>query len=356
MTKQVEKKIILIGPTPPPWGGVAVHVSRMAELLSSKNIDYRVIDPTCGVTASKGLRQISFYRTVLRAKGTVYHFHTMPLLPLWIFMIFLSILRKRVVYTLHDETITDALVAKKLGLIRSFFLKRCLKNISRIVCVSGKSADALAGAGIPGRRIRLLPAFIPQKKSDPATIPQETRKFVNTHKPVLCAYIYTIFSPEGVDTYGVKLQLTMIEHLKKDFPNIGLVLSVPNSKEAGSVRQLTDDMEKRDLAGNINICTTPVDLPALIALCDMYIRPNASDGDSLAVREALFINRPVIASDATDRPSGTILHKSGDAADLEKQVRTVLADLASGKELLQDIPQPDFGERLLTLYSRLMEK
>jgi hypothetical protein len=48
----------------------------------------------------------------------------------------------------------------------------------------------------------------------------------------------------------------------------------------------------------------PIKLPQR---ADLSIRPAATDEDAISLREALYFNCPVIASDVVRRPKGTIL-------------------------------------------------
>jgi hypothetical protein len=47
---------------------------------------------------------------------------------------------------------------------------------------------------------------------------------------------------------------------------------------------------------------------ALWKYTDIYIRPQVSDGDSVALREALSLGIQVVASDVCIRPQGTNLY------------------------------------------------
>ena len=46
------------------------------------------------------------------------------------------------------------------------------------------------------------------------------------------------------------------------------------------------------------------------------MRATDRDGDAVAIREASYFGKTVIASDCVERPSGTILFRTGDAESL----------------------------------------
>jgi hypothetical protein len=58
----------------------------------------------------------------------------------------------------------------------------------------------------------------------------------------------------------------------------------------------------------------------VLSFCDALIRATTTDGDSLSIREALFLGKPVVTTDCVTRPSGCTLYKAGQTADLERSI------------------------------------
>jgi hypothetical protein len=56
----------------------------------------------------------------------------------------------------------------------------------------------------------------------------------------------------------------------------------------------------------------------------MVIRPTNTDGDSLTIREGLYLNKIVLASDVVQRPEGTKLFKTRNAMDLFEQMKLLI--------------------------------
>ena len=79
-----------------------------------------------------------------------------------------------------------------------------------------------------------------------------------------------------------------------------------------------------NLGENFYLMTGNVILWPLFRKVDLMIRPTTSDGDAISVREALFFNCPVIASDVTSRPKDVIIFKNRDIMDLYKKCREIL--------------------------------
>lgn len=76
-------------------------------------------------------------------------------------------------------------------------------------------------------------------------------------------------------------------------------------------------IEKLDLQENFLLLNENLSFVRLIEQADIVLRPTNTDGDALTVREALYLGKPIIASDIVNRPLGTILFKSRDIDALE---------------------------------------
>ena len=67
-----------------------------------------------------------------------------------------------------------------------------------------------------------------------------------------------------------------------------------------------------------------------IATADVLLRTTLYDGDSIAVREALHLGTPVVATDTGHRPSGVRLAPIGDADGIAAQTLSALKESATG--------------------------
>jgi hypothetical protein len=65
----------------------------------------------------------------------------------------------------------------------------------------------------------------------------------------------------------------------------------------------------------------------LIDSSDIVLRPTNTDGDALTIREGLYLNKSVLASDVVERPKGTLLFRNRDIADLESKLSDLVNEL-----------------------------
>lgn len=56
----------------------------------------------------------------------------------------------------------------------------------------------------------------------------------------------------------------------------------------------------------------------------MIIRNTPTDGDSLSVKEALYLHKPILATDAVSRPKGVILFKYNDEESFSEAVKVAM--------------------------------
>jgi hypothetical protein len=66
-------------------------------------------------------------------------------------------------------------------------------------------------------------------------------------------------------------------------------------------------------------------LVAILETSDLFLRATNTDGDATSLREALALDVPVAASDASPRPEGVVLFRKRDTRDMRRAVAECLA-------------------------------
>ena len=307
-------KILLIGPQPPPHGGISVHVAGIERRLAAAGVRCRVLDTT------KISNRLRFAITLLSyaLRGWTLHLHTNGHnRNSWI-LAWLSGIAGRVgrgsVLTLHSG-MAPQYVSSATGMHRSFLAKTCRLH-RRIVCVAPEIATAVASLGISEHRIEVTPAFIGSQPA-PVTLDPQLAAWIEQHQPLLSTALF--FRPE----YGFDLLVNAIARLRERHPDVGCVVMGSGEQSAEAARQVVE----KDLRGHI-LLAGDVDHDtclALMAASDVFVRPTLEDGDSISVREALELQVPVVASRVGTRPPGAILFHPGDVEDLLAKLECALA-------------------------------
>lgn len=155
----------------------------------------------------------------------------------------------------------------------------------------------------------------------------------------------------GTDVYGFDQCIELVRALKADFPRIGLAISLPQIAEAGYFRDLKARVAASGLEDNVLFVTEPLDdVHLLWQASDVFVRATNTDGDAVAVREALNLRVPVVASDACARPDGAVLFETRNLEAMSRAVRQVLTHRAAHVQALQSVSIDDNFPPLLELY------
>jgi glycogen(starch) synthase len=122
--------------------------------------------------------------------------------------------------------------------------------------------------------------------------------------------------------YGAELLVETIARLRFQQKNAGCLM-IGLGEEAKAIRGL---IEKRGLSNSVLLLgdVTHEECLHIMSRSSAFVRPTFTDGDSISVREALALGVPVIASDAANRPEGTVLFETGNSSDLIKKMEWVL--------------------------------
>jgi hypothetical protein len=124
-------------------------------------------------------------------------------------------------------------------------------------------------------------------------------------RPARIAVVYAHLRDfrDGVETYGFQFVGRLLPRLDA----LGFAVLFLDPKAAYH----SDEINPNGASNFIHVRKS-VDFRALCRAVDVYLRPTATDGNSVAVLEACAEAVPVLASDAVARPAGVSLYRFGD--------------------------------------------
>ena len=315
---------MIIGCYPPPYGGQSVHVKELHEFLKSCGFDARVLNigydrrrrSKDHVTVKNQLDFI--YKLIFFSiKGFSYHLHTHGhSSKSWGLIATCSLIMRlfgrKLYLTLHSgmcpeylQSISNALKA---------CIKLVLKGTTAVIAVNKEIHDTLIWLGVPGHKIQIIEAFSLSESIGRVSINDELRAFIRNHHPLLSCIGFS--SPE----YGLDLVPRVTERLRKNYPNIGVIVigaNNPNESEAAPETSAIKWIGLQDRSTSLY----------LIGKSDVFVRPSLKDGDAVSVREAMALNVPVVASDAGHRPKGVIIFPAGNLREFTIAVEKELQSL-----------------------------
>jgi glycosyltransferase involved in cell wall biosynthesis len=122
---------------------------------------------------------------------------------------------------------------------------------------------------------------------------------------------------EGQDLYGLDRCIELAESLRNQHLAFFIIFNV-TSIHVGKERYewAEQRIEALDLEDCLLLMNESISFVKLMEVADIMLRPTLTDGDSLSVREALFLGKTVIASDVVTRPEGVVLYRNGSTEDL----------------------------------------
>jgi glycogen synthase len=326
-------KILLVGPYPPPHGGISVHVWEIHRRLIAADVPCRVLD-------TKDVRSWSFNFALFRysLQGWTLHLHTNGhnwkswLLALWCGIIGQS--SRSCILTLHSGLAPGYVIALH-GWRRRMARLTC-RLYSRLICVSSAVRDAVILLGQRADRTDIAPAYL-ETELEEVSLDNQVAKWMEEHQPLLSTALF--FRPE----YGFDLLVSAIAKLRVQYPAVGCLVMGSGEQVTAArklVREVGLDNHMR-LLGDVN----HADCLALISRSDVFLRTTTFDADSISVREALALGVPVVASRVGARPQGVILFQPGDVTDLVSKIESAMAF-----ERIPQVADPGELERLMEIY------
>jgi glycosyltransferase involved in cell wall biosynthesis len=342
---------MLYGIYPPPVGGVSTHVKRFVAFLRTRSVSFEFAHPNrASESGFPQLDPLQFFRRALESKARVVHVHDLQHRGMHVILSVLSLaFRKKIVITIHNEWFAENY--RRLHGFRRLAARLCYTSVTRIISVNSE-ADFLF---VPPDRIVHIPAFLPPtpEERDASMLPASIHELRERMRILLTANAFRILFREGHDLYGLDLSIDLMRRLQDDGINdVGLVFVIPDVGDQEYLDSMRERIGRLGLQDRFLLVTEAIPYPAVIDICDVFVRPTTSDGDAISVREALYAGVPTIASDAVRRPKGTVLFRSRDCDDLFAKTVAVIGDCRSGRrsELARFA---NYGERILDVYREL---
>ncbi len=343
-------EVLLLGPYPPPHGGVQSNLVAIRRHLLERGVPCRVVNLTRhrqpdhdGVLFPKSALEVA--RLLFGLKFDIAHLHVGGSIPVRVTLLALLCTMRRgakAVLTLHSGGYPASAAGRRAGnwTLRGFVFRR----FDRIIAVNQALRDMFVEKfGVPAGRVRLIRPFALPERAPEVKFPPQVEAFLGAHDKVLVSTGW--LEPE----YDFPLQIRALGAIRERHPGAGLmILGDGRLKERlrGQIR-CTGYSEHVLLAGDV-----PHDVAmAVLARCDVYLRTSWYDGDSVSVREALHFGTPVVASDNGMRPADVTLVPT---SDLNALVEAVSAALAGGRRPSPATGADDSGIRaVLDLYREL---
>lgn len=311
---------------PPPFGGVSVHSMRLFESLKKtklgnniifKNFNGKYNSPENSIH-SVNCFFLEFIRLFCSSKRII-HLHSNNLYLWLVFSLF--IWRHKVIITLHNQKLKYS-----LNFIETIIRKVFLLKAGCVILNDNSLADSIHESyHIKISKFHIIPAFIPPLPEENIGLDERFIKFRQKHKFLISTSAWKLYRKGNIDVYGIDQIIEAMNKLKAHSVFPGLIIIIPISEDSEYERFLINKVNNYNLWNQILLIRESIPNAFEVwKLSDLYIRATSTDIEGLTIKEALFYNTPVIASDVVDRPEGCILYKLNNTEDLKDKIVYVM--------------------------------
>lgn len=323
----MNKRIILFGPLPPPYGGVAVYMKTLVAHLRGR--DVRVWTYAGGRADGAEVRFIGH-----RKLGTIWaliaegrrsrildasHFHleypNPLLLPAW--LVLKKLLRFEWYKNIHDGSLPGRY--RRFGIMQRWLFHRAINSVDEFIVVNENLKSWLRDEITVRRPITIIPGLLPNEQRDGAAkLASKIEHLIKpylTHSKRVCSI--GVFYP----SYGFKDVAQAIEKLRETTgEDIGLILL--DGAFVRDEQYRSETLRARDWITVLEKVPNP-ELHEILKRSDVFVRAFADESYGIARVEAIWSGIPVVATRAGET-RGMLLYDFGNEAELVSQLNTAL--------------------------------
>lgn len=322
MASFLSMRVLQLGPYSLPHGGIQAHVVALRQYLQQQGVVCDVIDLNKGrKTDGDGVygpkTALDLLALVLRLPADIIHLHiggnlTTRLLGLSLLCAWLP--GRKSVLTFHSGGYPSSAEGKAAA--PNTVRGKIMSRFDRVIGVNQEIVDVFLRYGLPHEHVRLIKPYSVPALAPDVELPAPLRSFFQQHRPILISV--GLLEPE----YDLPLQIDVLESVREEYPNAGLVLIGSGTLEA----ELRERIAKKVYWDHILLCGDVERTVTLRAIADgdLYLRTTLFDGDSISLREAVHFGTRVIASDRAPRPEGVVIVPG---ENLEVLARTISEQL-----------------------------
>lgn len=285
MNKQ-KNLLLIIGTIPPPTGGVTIHVSRLMEHLDKENFPYGFID-------YKRNNVLKIFKEIIQYQ--VLHIHVSNVYFLFSVILFAKIFNKKIIFTSHRDINREYKILNKKIFI-------CCLKMAKIPILLNK--DSLNVALKYNRKAIQISSFLPPLREEklPSSLTSNIEEDKTKYKKLFATNAWRfVVDKQKKEIYGI---LKLIDLFKK-FSNYKLYIS----NSMGDYEKYIKD-NKIEIPKNIQFISYPHSFYKIMKECDAMIRNTNTDGDSISIKEALYFDKKVFATNVVSRPKGVYCYNN----------------------------------------------
>ena len=319
-------KVLIFGPIAPPIGGISIHIDRLKNLLENEFI-FDFIDESKIIKENiYNIRSKNLFKYLIKIlHADILYIQSGNIIYRYIHIIFGNLFKKKIILTIHG-----------FGNFKYNIINRWMNHCCDKIIIVNK--NIVPAKQLNKIKIFVKPAFIMPVIANEPILPNEIENIIitarNEYNKIIISNASKLRMFNNEDLYGLDLCLQLSSILKENEFKFIFIFIVSSQEEHESYfKKIKNEIKINRLEKNFYLIPTLLSFSKLISKSDLVIRATNIDGDSISVREAICLNTPVIASDAVERPIGTIVFKNRNLDDLYSKTTAILKKQTSNKEL-----------------------
>lgn len=311
-----KRKIALIGPFPPPYGGISIHIQRITRLLPENSYDLYNTSKISRPGYYRFYGKIKYIQALvfLFRKYRLIHVHATDNILRIVFGL-IGFAKRNIYIHLHGMSHLDFLESNHPG---GWILRKLIPRL-HILAVNEEISERVSRYNPAS--VRIADAFLPPVLN-PETlnmVAHQYRDFFTPDRFIICMTGW-FSSYQGRDLYGFDLAAQMIHKLTKEGHKIFLVACINGIRNKYVYSYFLHYIKKYHIENHVLVIENATEAWPYMLLSNVFIRPAITDGSSVSVKEALWLEVPVIASDCVKRPGEVILFKNRDVNEMIEKV------------------------------------
>lgn len=342
------------GRVPPPIGGMSVHIERLLPCLLRAGVTVQMYSVGRPTPAHPNVREVSHRRLRWLAgqmiRGEAVHYVFSDDTRARFAAACLSAFAGRaVILRVGGRSLERAL--NSASSVERWMIRFAIRRCTAVVGVNQEICDMAQALG--AKRVQMIPGFIPPLEDGSSVDLEVSRFFRATSGPVVLGS-GEIWAPEDDDLYGAYAFLDLLEAI----PELRAVYYAYEISPLGQEPRQAwiAEIGRRGLSDRIFPHLSGEALWPAMRQADLMLRPTLWDGDSNAVREALSLGLPVVASDCVPRPKATVTFQTGDSSAMVSAVRQTVEGLAEARAAVEAASVPDNAAPIVELIVDMLQR
>lgn len=316
---EYKKRILITGPVPPPAGGISIHIWRLKYLLQDEyELDF--IDESSimkkGIFNIRSYNPFAYLNKIIKAdliyvqSGSTY---------LRLFQLLMAkCFFKKIILTLHSYP------SKKNKIL--YFIDSSIFNFAKQIIVVNE--NILPRISLPVEKCIIKNAFLPPLLKNEPELPEIIVEFLEKAKAegktIICSNASRLDLYNNEDLYGMDMCLEVTQRMNKKGVPVFFIFIVSSIDSKNIYENYSAKIKDLQIEDTFLLLNIKLSFVKLIQQANIVVRPTNTDGDALTVREALFMNKIILASDVVIRPVGTHLFKNRDVNDFENKLEELI--------------------------------